>query len=141
MSQMILVNLPVSNLERGKAFYQALGFALDLRFSDDTACCVVISDTIFLMILMHERFQGFSPLPRADTTKTTAALICLSRDDRAAVDAITEAALGAGGSEPKPATDLGFMYSRTFMDPDGNVFEPLWMDLSAAEQAAEPPPG
>lgn len=70
-------------------------------------------------------------MPRADTTRTTAALIALSRDDRAAVDAITEAAIKAGGSEPKPVQDYGFMYSRTFHDPDGNVFEPMWMDMEA----------
>ncbi|NUB44238.1 lactoylglutathione lyase [Fertoebacter nigrum] len=135
MPQMIFVNIPVSDLERSKAFYQALGFSLNLQFADDSACCVVISDTIFLMILTHERFQGFATLPRADTSATTSVLICLSRDSREAVDDITKAALAAGGSEPKPAQDLGFMYSRTFMDPDGNVFEPAWMDMQAAETA------
>lgn len=137
MPQLIFVSIPVSDLERSKAFYQALGFTLDLRFCDDTACCVVISDSIFLMILTHDRFQGFASLPRADTTKTTAALIALSRDDRAGVDAITTAALAAGGTEPKPAQDDGFMYSRTFHDPDGNVFEPMWMDADAAVEAGK----
>lgn len=135
MPQLIFVNIPVADIDRSKAFYQAIGFTLDPRFCDDSACCVVISDTIYLMILSHDRFQGFSSLPRADTTRTTAALIALSREDRAGVDAITEAALAAGGSEPKPAMDYGFMYSRTFMDPDGNVFEPMWMDVDAAEPA------
>lgn len=130
MPQMIFVNLPVSNLERSKAFYTALGFTINPQFSDDTAACVVISDTIFLMILTHPKFDSFLTNPRADTRKTTSALIALNRDDRAAVDAITEAALMAGGTEPKPASDHGFMYTRTFMDPDGNVFEPLWMDPS-----------
>jgi len=132
MPQMIFVNLPVADIERSKAFYQALGFTINPQFSDATAACVVISDTIYLMVLDHDRFQGFATLPRADTTKSTAALIALSRDDRAAVDAITEAAIRAGGSEPKPAQDHGFMYTRTFHDPDGNVFEPFWMDLEAA---------
>jgi uncharacterized protein len=130
MPQMIFVNLPVSDLEHSKAFYTALGFTINPQFSDDTAACVVISDTIFLMILTHAKFDIFTPQPRADTTKTTSALIALNRDSRADVDAITKAALKAGGTEPKPATDHGFMYTRTFMDPDGNVFEPLWMDPS-----------
>lgn len=128
MPQMIFVNLPVADLERSKAFYQAIGFTLNLNFADDTACCVVISDTIFLMVLVHDRFRSFLTRPMADTTATTSALIALNRDDRAAVDAMTEAAIAAGGSEPKPATDHGFMYTRTFHDPDGNVFEPFWMD-------------
>ncbi|MDN5785829.1 VOC family protein [Pseudorhodobacter sp.] len=135
MAQMIFVNLPVSDLERSKAFYQAIGFSLNLNFADDTSCCVVISEHIFLMILTHPRFESFATLPRADTQKSTAALIALTRDSRAAVDAITEAALAAGGTEPKPFDDHGFMYTRTFQDPDGNVFEPFWMDPSAIPNA------
>lgn len=136
MPQMIFVNLPVSNLERSKTFYTALGFTINPQFSDDTAACVVISDSIFLMILTHAKFDGFLTNPRADTTKTTSALIALNRDDRAAVDAMAETALQAGGAEPKPATDHGFMYTRTFHDPDGNVFEPLWMDPSVMQSKA-----
>lgn len=131
MAQLVFINIPISNLDRSKAFYQALGFRIEPRFTNDHAACVVISDAIYLMILDHDTFQGFATLPRADTAKTTAALIALSRDDRAAVDAITAAALAAGGCEPKPAMDSGFMYSRTFHDPDGNVFEAFWMDLDA----------
>ena len=130
MSRMIFVNLPISDLEKSKAFYTALGFTINPQFSDDTAACVVISDTIFLMILTHPKFDGFLTKPRADTSKTTSALIALSCDSRAAVDTMTDAALKSGGSEPKPASEHGFMYTRTFMDPDGNVFEPLWMDPS-----------
>ena len=133
MPQMIFVNLPVTDLERSKRFYEALGFTINQQFTDETASCVVISDTIFLMIVTRDRFAGFAPLPVAQTTETTAALIALSRDDRAAVDRITEAAIAAGGHEPKPASDMGFMYTRTFLDPDGNVFEPFWMDPAAAQ--------
>lgn len=133
MPQMIFVNLPVAEIPRSRAFYAALGFTINDRFSDDSAACVVISETIYLMILQHDRFQGFATLPRADTRTSTAALIALSCADRAGVDAITQNALAAGGSEPKPATDHGFMYTRTFMDPDGNVFEPFWMDPAAVQ--------
>lgn len=133
MPQMIFVNLPVSDLDRSKRFYEALGFTINPQFTDDTAACVVVSDTIFLMILTRDRFAGFAPLPVAQTSETTAALIALSREDRDGVDRITEAAITAGGHEPKPATDMGFMYTRTFLDPDGNVFEPVWMDPAAVQ--------
>lgn len=131
MTRMIFVNLPVSDLERSKHFYEALGFRINPQFSDDTAACVVISDTIYLMILTRERFKGFAPLPVAETSETTAALIALTQDSKADVDRMTAAAIAAGGHEPKAATDLGFMYTRTFLDPDGNVFEPVWMDPAA----------
>lgn len=132
MTQMIFVNIPVTDLERSKAFYQALGFTLDTRFADDTACAVTISDTIHLMILKQDRFKSLLTGPFADPAQGTGVLIALSRENREAVDDITEAALAAGGTEPKPADDHGFMYSRTFRDPDGNVFEPMWMDMEAA---------
>lgn len=131
MPRRIFVNLPVTDLPRSKRFYESLGFTINPQFTDDSAACVVISDTIYLMILTRDRFAGFAPLPVAQTTETTAALIALSQDDRAAVDSITDTAIASGGHEPKPASDMGFMYTRTFMDPDGNVFEPFWMDPAA----------
>ena len=133
MPQMIFVNIPVTDVARSRKFYQALGFTINEQFSDPTAACVVVSDAIFFMILDHGKFQSFASKPLADPAKSTAVLIALSRDSRAEVDGITEAALKAGGREPKPASDLGFMYTRTFEDPDGNVFEPLWMDPAAVQ--------
>ena len=133
MAQSIFVNLPVTDVARSRKFFQALGYTINEQFSDPTAACVVLSDTIYFMILNHERFQGFATKPLADPAQATAVLIALSQDSRAAVDAITAAAIKAGGSEPKPAQDLGFMYSRTFHDPDGNVFEPMWMDPAAVQ--------
>ena len=85
------------------------------------------------MILNHERFQGFATKPMANPATSTGVIFALSQDSRAAVDAITEAAIEAGGSESKPAQDMGFMYLRTFQDPDGNVFEPFWMDPGAVQ--------
>lgn len=131
MTQMVFINIPVSDVARSRVFYQALGFTINEQFSDETAACVVVSDTIFIMILGHAKFDSFITQPRADTAQTTTALFALNRDDRAAVDAMTTAAIAAGGTEPKPATDHGFMYTRTFMDPDGNTFEPFWMDPAA----------
>ena len=133
MSKMIFVNIPVTDVARSRKFFQALGYTINEKFSDPTAACVVVSDAIYFMILNHERFQGFATKPLADPAKGTAVMIALSQDSRDAVDQITTAAMKAGGSEPKPAQDMGFMYSRTFQDPDGNVFEPLWMDPAAAQ--------
>jgi len=127
MSQQIFLNIPVADLERSKALYQAIGFSLDLSMADETACCVVISEHIHLMILSHPRFDGFATLPRADTTKCTAAMFALSQPDRAAVDAITDAAMPQAGRNQNLLTTLGCMYTRTY----GNVFEPFWMDTAS----------
>ena len=131
MPQMIFVNLPVADLDRAKTFYEALGFTIDPQFSDESGACVVVSDAIYLMILTHARFEEFAALPRADTSKVTAALIALSRDNRQGVDGMADAALRAGGTEPRSAQDHGFMYGRSLHDPDGNVLEAFWMDPAA----------
>ena len=133
MPQMIFVNIPVTDVARSRKFYEALGYKINEQFSDPTAACVVVSDAIYFMILNHEKFASFATKPLADPAKTTSVLVALSQDSRAAVDTITEAALKAGGTEPKPANDMGFMYGRTFHDPDGNVFEPMWMDPAAVQ--------
>ena len=133
MPQMIFVNIPVTDVARSRKFYEALGYKINEQFSDATAACVVVSDAIYFMILSQPKFAEFATKPLADPAKTTAVMIALSQDSRAAVDAITEAALKAGGAEPKPAQDMGFMYNRTFHDPDGNVFEPMWMDPAAVQ--------
>jgi len=131
MPQMIFVNIPVTDVARSRKFYEAVGYRINEQFSDHTAACVVISETIYFMILNHERFQGFATKPLADPATSTAVMVALTQDDRAAVDRVVAAAVAAGGSEPKPATDLGFMYNRVFHDPDGNVFEAFWMDPGA----------
>jgi uncharacterized protein len=133
MPQMIFVNLPVKDLAKSTDFFKALGFSFNPQFSDETGACMVISDTIFAMLLTHEKFAGFSPKPIADTQKTTEVLIALSRDDRAAVDAIVRAALAAGGSTFSEPQDHGFMYGRAFRDLDGHVWEAFWMDPEAAK--------
>lgn len=133
MPQMIFVNLPVTDVARSRKFYEALGYRINEQFSDATTACVVLSDTIYFMIMEHERFQSFATLPLADPAKSTAVLIALSQDSRTAVDGFAEAALKHGGSEPKPAQDMGFMYNRTIADPDGNVLEPMWMDPAAVQ--------
>ena len=132
MPRMIFVNLPVSDVARARAFHQALGHTINEKFSDATAACVVVSETIHIMVLSRGRFGEFASLPVADPKTITGCLVALSQDSRDAVDAFATAALAAGGSEPKPVSDLGFMYQRTLADPDGNLFEPFWMDPAAA---------
>ncbi len=133
--QMIFVNLPVSDVEASQRFYEALGFIVNPKFSDDTAKCIVVSDTIYLMILNREKFASFAPRPVADTRATTSVLVCLSRNSREAVDEITRRAVNAGGIDNEKVQDYGFMYGRSFCDPDGNVFEVMWMDMSQAASA------
>lgn len=133
MNKMIFVNLPVADLPRARAFYEALGFTNEPKFTDDTAACMVVSDTIFVMILTHDKWKGFTdrPIPAAGSSEVMLALNC---EDRAAVDAIVEAGRAAGGTaDLNPPQDHGFMYQRTIVDPDGHVWEPFWMDPAMAE--------
>ncbi|WP_375688247.1 VOC family protein [Pseudooceanicola sp. LIPI14-2-Ac024] len=131
--QMIFLNIPVTDLPRSRAFYAALGFTFDDRFCDDTAACVVVSDTITLMLLTHEKFASFSPRPIADPATTAQHLICLSRDSAAAVDTIMDKAVTAGGIDNDKVIEMGdYMYGRSFSDPDGHVFEMMWMDVDKA---------
>ena len=134
---MIFVNLPVADLPRSRAFYEGIGCTINENFSDDTAACVVFSETIYVMLLTHAKMAEFTALPIGDATKDTQHLLALSQDSKADVDSIVAAALASGGTEPRGAQDMGFMYSRSFADPDGHVWEPLWMDPAAA--AGGPP--
>lgn len=135
MSKLIFVNLPVADLARSTAFYEAIGATRNPTFSDDTAACMVISDAIHVMILTHDKFRQFTPRAIADARSSTEVLLCLSADSREAVDRITEQAVAAGGAEVRPAEDHGFMYGRAFEDPDGHIWEPMWMDMAAATAA------
>ena len=141
MSRMIFVNLPVADLPKAKAFYEAIGFANNPQFTDETAACMVLTDAIYVMLLTHEKYSQFTPKRIPDSHATAQMLLALSCDDRAGVDRITEAAIAAGGREAHDPEDLGFMYSRAFEDPDGHGWGPFYMDLEAASQAmpaAEP---
>ena len=131
MTKMIFVNLPVTDLLRSRAFYEALGFTNNPQFSDDTAACMVWSEAINVMLLTHEKWRGFTsrPIPPATASEVMLALSCDSRD---AVDRMNEAASGQGGTaDINPKQDLGFMYNRNLADPDGHVWEAMWMDLAA----------
>jgi predicted lactoylglutathione lyase len=130
MPTMMFLNIPVRDLRASMAYYKALGFEHNPQFTDDTAACIVFSETIFAMIMTHEKFLSFSPKPIPDPSQFTQALYALSRDSREAVDEIAESGLEAGGSEVRPAQDYGFMYSRAIADIDGHVWEYMWMDMS-----------
>lgn len=133
---MIFVNLPVSNLARATAFYEAIGASKNPQFSDDTASCMVISETIFVMLLTHDKFRQFTPKTISDARTTSEVLLCLSADSRAAVDDTVAKASGAGGTaDPGAKQDYGFMYGRSFEDPDGHIWEVMWMDVAAATGA------
>jgi predicted lactoylglutathione lyase len=137
MPKMIFVNLPVADVAKSTAFYEALGFEKNAQFSNENASAMVWSDTIHVMILSREFYKTFLPHKEiADSGKTNEVLICLSRDSREEVDAITEAAAANGGkADVRERQDMGFMYSRAFEDPDGHIYEPMYMDLEAATAA------
>ena len=139
MSKMIFVNLPVADLAAAMAFYEAIGATNNPQFTDETAACMVFSETIHVMLLTHDKFAQFTPKKIADAHATSEVLICISADSREAVDDITEKALAAGGREPRERQDYGFMYGRSFEDPDGHIWEPMWMDMEAATAAMAQP--
>jgi predicted lactoylglutathione lyase len=132
MPQMIFVNLPVSDLARSVAFYEALGATRNPAFSDGTAACMVVSDTIFVMLLTHAKFSSFTTRTIPDAHRTAQVLLALSKDTTAAVDdAVTRAANTGGTADPNPKQELGFMYGRSYADPDGHIWEVFWMDPAA----------
>lgn len=136
--KMIFVNLPVADLKKSTAFYEAVGAVRNPQFSDDTASCMVFSETIYAMLLTHDKYRQFTSKKIADAHATSEVLICVSEASRASVDATVGKALGAGGREPGPKQDYGFMYGRNFEDPDGHIWEVMWMDVEAAT-ATQPP--
>ena len=140
MGRMIFVNLPVENLERSKAFYAAIGFRNEPKFSNDAAAMMVLSDTISVMLLTHPFYATFTRKPIADAHHSSQVLLCISCDSPAEVDRITDAAAAAGGeTDSADKQDAGgVMYGRSFADPDGHHWEPMWMDPAFAEKGAHP---
>lgn len=135
MPKMIFVNLPVKNVAQSTSFYEVIGATKNPMFSDETASGMVISDTIHVMILDHEKFSQFTPKKIADANTVNEVLICLSAESKAEVDAIVEKAVNAGGkADPGPKQDYGFMYGRSFEDLDGHIWEIMWMDMEEAKK-------
>jgi predicted lactoylglutathione lyase len=132
MARQIFVNLPIRDMERSKGFFGALGFSFNPQFTNDQGACMVVSETIYVMLLVEPFFQTFTKKPVANARETTEVLVSLSCDSRAEVDALVKKALAAGGTAPNAPQDHGFMYSHGFEDPDGHVWELVWMDPNAA---------
>jgi predicted lactoylglutathione lyase len=136
MSTKIFVNLPVRDLEASKAFYTALGYTVNEQFSNEQAASIVISEEIYVMLLTHPFFKGFTGKDMADASKTTEVINCLSAESRAGVDELVSRARDAGGAVPREPQDHGFMYGHGFEDPDGHIWEVMYMDMEAVANGA-----
>lgn len=134
MSTKIFVNLPVKDLNQSVTFFNKLGFTFNAQFTDEKATCMIIGEDIFVMLLKEDFFKTFTGKPIADATKSTEAIIALSADSREEVDAMANKALEAGAAFSKDPQDQGFMYGRSFQDPDGHLWEVFWMDPGAVNQ-------
>ncbi len=133
MPKTIYVNLPVKDVAAATRFYAAIGCVRNPQFSDETSSSMVWSDTITFQLLATDYFATFTPKEVADAQRTSEVLLALTRDSRAEVDAIVDAAAAAGGrADIRPPSDLGWLYNRAFEDPDGHVFEAIWADMAAA---------
>ena len=135
MSRKIFVNLPVKDLKKSMSFYEGIGFKNNPQFTDATGACMVVSEEIYVMILSHEKFKGFTPKQIVDATKSSEVLNSLSYDSRAEVDDVVAKATRAGGTKYSEPRDYGFMYQHGFQDPDGHIWEVFWMDPKGIPQA------
>lgn len=128
MISKIFVNLPVRDLDKSMAFFKAIGFSFNPQFTDNTAACMVISDDIYAMLLTHEKVRQFTKKEIADAHQTTEVLTALAVESKAKVHELADTALKAGAKEPRSPQDYGFMFARSFEDPDGHIWEVFWMD-------------
>jgi len=127
MSRKIFVNLPIGDMQRSRAFFSALGFRFDPKYTNDQGACMVVAEDIYVMLLVEPFFQTFTKKPVADARQSTEVLVCLSCISREEVDELVRKALAAGGTAPNPVQDHGFMYAHGFEDLDGHVWELVWM--------------
>jgi predicted lactoylglutathione lyase len=133
-SRMIFVNLAVKDLGTAVDFFTELGFSFDPRFTDESATCMVVSDQAFVMLLVEDRFRDFTKKELADPATHTEAILALSAESREEVDELADKALAAGGRPANDPMEYGFMYGRSFQDPDGHLWEVAWMDPSSIEE-------
>jgi predicted lactoylglutathione lyase len=131
--RLIFLNVAVRDLGVSKAFFEQLGFEFNPMFTNDDCACMVVSEQAYVMLQTHESFDRFTTKPIADPTAATEAIVCVSADSREDVDAFADAALAGGGTAAREPQDYGFMYGRSFHDPDGHVWEVMWMDPQAAQ--------
>ena len=132
MARQIYVNLPVKDLKRSVEFFTELGFAFNPKFADDNATCMIVGDNIFVMLLVESFFKTFTSKQISDASKSTEVLVCLALEGRDKIDEMVGKALAAGGAAPNRAKDYGFMYQHGFQDPDGHLWELIYMEPKAA---------
>ena len=132
MLKQIFVNLPVKDMQRSRAFFEALGLSFNPRFSNEQGACLMLGENLHAMLLVEPFFQSFTKLPVADARRSTEVLVALSCASRAEVDAVVDKAVAAGATTPNAPVDHGFMYQHGFADLDGHQWELFWMDESAA---------
>ena len=132
-SRKMFLNLAVKDLDRSVDFFATLGFTFDPNFTDETATCMLVGEDAYVMLLTEPKFADFTTKPTADATAATEAIVALSADSREEVDTFADTALANGGSPAKEPMELGFMYGRSFADPDGHHWEIFWMDPAAVE--------
>lgn len=130
MNTKIFVNLPVKDLPKAMDFYTQIGFTNNPQFTDETAACMVLSEDIYVMLLTQAKFKDFTPKALADAHQVTEVLNAISFESKDQVNEVTEKAMKAGGKEMRDPQDYGFMFSRSFADLDGHIWEPFWMDPS-----------
>jgi predicted lactoylglutathione lyase len=133
MATMIFVNLPVKDLNRSVDFFTKLGYTFNAQFTDENATCMVISDAIYVMLLVEPFFKTFTNKEIADATKSTEVIVSLSAESRDEVDALVRKAVDAGATTIKEPIDQGFMYGHGFQDLDGHLWETMWMDPAAVQ--------
>lgn len=133
MARKLFINLPVKQLPRSIEFFTGLGFALNPQFTDDKAACLIVSHETFVMLLTSTYFETFTKKPVSDANQQTEVLIAISAESRNEVDALTDKALATGAKPANEPQDHGFMYARSFFDPDGHHWEVIWMDPSFVE--------
>jgi len=131
MNDKIFINLPVADLDRAKTFYTTLGFTVNEQFSDEKACCIVISEAIYVMLLTKAFFQTFTSKTIIDAGSNVEVLNCLMGDSKEDVDNFLQKALSGGGSQARGTRDQGFMYDVAVQDPDGHIWEYGWMNMEA----------
>ena len=135
MATKIFVNLPVKNLDTSVAFFTKLGFTFNPQFTDETATCMIVSQDIFVMLLTEAKFKTFTPKEICDAMKCTEVLVCLTSESREKVDEMVRQAVAAGGTTYNEPQDYGFMYEHGFQDLDGHIWEIIYMEPSAINQA------
>ena len=133
MATKVFVNLPVKDLKKSMKFFGTLGYSFNPQFTDDTAACMIISDDIYAMLLTHAKFKQFTPKAICDATRSTEVLIALSCESRQHVDDLVRKATSAGGSVYAERKDYGFMYQHGFQDPDGHIWELIYMEPGAVK--------